>query len=102
METKLTELESRIVRELENLVGQRFTLYTLTQKICEIFHENIVLIETNYEDDDFTDWCYLFESIKEETYGFFEVYFLKMRTKGFDGSDIYIAEINCDFESQSF
>jgi hypothetical protein len=96
----MTEKQNQIVYQLECLVTGRFTIETLNEKLSKIFNEDIKVtdITDGKNDDDTCDWNLLFSSKNEDTYGFFDIYYLKMRKPGFDGSDIYITEVSYEFE----
>ena len=40
----------------------------------------------------------MFNSEKEETYGYFDIYILKMRNVGYDGAEFMVTEIGYEFE----
>lgn len=90
----LTEKQKEIASKIESLVHKRYNKELLTDFLKTVFNEEIELILT---DSDTSDYNYVFESKKDETYGFFDIYFLKMKTWGFDGSNIYITEVNYEF-----
>ena len=85
---------------LEYLVGSRFNKKSLEQKLTEIFGTDIELDDISWEEDELADFNFLghFDIPEKELYGFFDIYFLKMRKPGFDGSDIYITEVAIEFE----
>lgn len=88
---------------LEALVGKRFNKETLEAKLTELFEYPITLSDVSREDDELSDFNFLggFD-IKYPNnvhlYGYFDVYFLKMRRAGWDDSDIYITEVAIEFE----
>lgn len=92
--------EKEISERLENLVQSRFTKESLESKLSEIFGTPITLDDISREDDDLGDFNFLgeFDIPSQNLYGFFDIYFLKMRKAGFDGSDIYITEVAIEFE----
>ena len=96
----MTKRQKEVVEFLQNLVGRRFNLNTLKQVLSEEFEEDIVCEIVNEFDDDntLTDWNIMFDSHKEETYGYFDIYMLKMRRPGFDDSTFYVTEIGYEFE----
>ena len=89
-----------IIFFLESLVGKRFNLETLNEKLSEAFDEDIEcsIVNEDDEDNELTDWNIMFNSTKDETYGYFDIYVLKMRRPGFDGSRFYVTEIGYEFE----
>lgn len=91
------EQQLQIVQKLEGLVNQRFTLLTLNELLNEIFEENITIEDTTdgKDDNDFSDYTLLFESKNEDTYGWFDIYYLKTR----EDDVIYITEVSYEFEN---
>lgn len=85
---------------LENFVGNRFTKESLEKTLSIIFDVDIVLEDISNEDDELADYNFLggFDIPEKELYGFFDIYFLKMRRPGFDGTDIYVTEVAIEFE----
>ena len=96
----MTERQKEVVEFLENLVGKRFNLNTLNEVLSEQFDEVIKceIVNDDDEENTLTDWDIMFDSVKFETYGYFDIYFLKMRRPGFDNADIYITEVAIEFE----
>lgn len=92
--------EHEIRVRLESLVGNRFTKESLEKTLSIIFDVDIVLDDISREDDELGDYNFLggFDIPKRELYGFFDIYFLKMRRPGFDNSDIYVTEVAIEFE----
>jgi hypothetical protein len=62
----------------------------------EIFEEEITIEDTTdgKDDNDFSDYNLLFESKNENTYGWFDIYYLKTR----EDDVIYITEVSYEFE----
>jgi hypothetical protein len=85
---------------LEDLVQSRFTKETLEQRLTEIFGTTIELDDISREDDELADFNFLghFDIPEKDLYGYFDIYFLKMRRPGFDNADIYITEVAIEFE----
>ena len=85
---------------LEDLVGSRFNKESLEEKLTEIFGVPIVVDEIHGDADELVDYNFLggFDIPEREFYGFFDIYFLKMRRPGFDNEDIYITEVAIEFE----
>ncbi len=85
---------------LENLVGKRFNLDTLNKELSEAFGEDIKceIVNEDDEENELTDWNIMFDSTKEESYGYFDIYVLKMRRPGFDGATFHITEVGYEFE----
>jgi len=94
----MTDNQLRVVTELNKLVTTRQSIESLNVKLSEIFKESIKVEDCTNLDNEPSDYNLLFESITEETYGFFDIYYLKMINKGFDGADMYITEIAFQFE----
>ena len=93
----MTEKKLQIVNKLEDLVNNRFTLLTLNDKLNKIFGEEIEIEDTtdSKDDNDFSDYNLLFESKNENTYGWFDIYYLKTR----EDDVIYITEVSYEFEN---
>ena len=85
---------------LESLVGSRFNKESLEKELTEIFGIEIVLEDISHDEDELGDYNFLgsFDIPERELYGYFDVYFLKMRRPGFDGADIYVTEVAIEFE----
>jgi hypothetical protein len=96
----LTKKQKEIVDFLESLVGQRFNMETLTKELSKAFDEEIEAEIVNDEDETNTlsDWNIMFDSENEDTFGYFDIYMLKMRNSNLDGSTFYVTEIGYEFE----
>lgn len=95
----MNEKQKQVTKFLESLVHKRFSIESLKDILTEYFNEPIELEYANEEDDDvLTDYNLMFDSNNDETYGYFDIYVLKMRRKGFDGSDLYVTEVGYEFE----
>ena len=96
----LTQKQKEIADFLESLVGQRFNMGTLTEKLSKEFDEEIEAEIVNEDDETntITDWNIMFNSEKEDTFGYFDIYVLKMRNANLDGSTFYVTEIGYEFE----
>lgn len=95
----MTPKQKEVVNFLESLVGMRYNMESLTKVLSRYFNEPIKATFTDEENEkDLTDYNIVFDSHKEETYGYFDVYVLKMRKPGFDGSEFYVTEIGYEFE----
>ena len=92
----MTDQQIQIVQKLEDLVNNRFTLLTLNDMLNQIFEEEITIEDTTdgKDDNDFSDYNLLFESKNENTYGWFDIYYLKTREEDV----IYITEVSYEFE----
>jgi hypothetical protein len=91
----MTDKKKKIAMQLEALVSQRFTIESLERELSLIFNEDITVEDITDEEDgcDTSDYNLLFESKKESTYGFFDLYYLKTRD-----DKVYITEIFYEFE----
>tara|TARA_B100000497_G_C7604542_1_gene363122 strand:+ start:146 stop:445 length:300 start_codon:yes stop_codon:yes gene_type:complete len=93
-----------VISFLEGLVGQRFSMQSLNDKLEKVFNQKVELQNTSLlreqenDDDDLADYNLMFniEDGSEQS-GFFDVYMLPMRRKGFDGADMYITEVGYEF-----
>jgi hypothetical protein len=101
----MTPRKKEVVKFLESLVGQRFNLDTLNANLSKHFNETIRVenvsqgrIDSGESDDELTDWNLMFDSKNQETYGYFDIYFLQMRRPGFDGATIYVTEVGYEFD----
>lgn len=101
----MTPRKKEAVKFLESLVGQRFNTDTLDAKLSEHFNEQIHVknvsqsrINNGEDDDELVDWNLMFDSKNQETYGYFDIYFLKMRRPSFDGATIYVTEVGYEFD----
>ena len=95
----MTAVQREVVKFLEDLVYERFNLETLNQKLSEYFGENINAEFVDEENEaGLGDWNIMFNSEKEETYGYFDSYILKMRNVGYDGAEFMVTEIGYEFE----
>jgi hypothetical protein len=101
----MTPRKQEVVKFLESLVGQRFNLDTLNANLSKHFNETIRVenvsqgrIDSGESDDELTDWNLMFDSTKDETYGYFDIYMLPMRRAGFDGATFYVTEVGYEFD----
>ena len=93
-----------VISFLEGLVGQRFSMQSLNDKLEKLFKQKVELQNTSLlreqenDDDDLADYNLMFniEDGSEQS-GFFDIYMLPMRRKGFDGADMYITEVGYEF-----
>jgi hypothetical protein len=93
-----------IISFLEGLVGQRFNMQSLNDKLEKVFNQKVELQNTSLlreqenDDDDLADYNLMFniEDGSEQS-GFFDIYMLPMRRKGFDGADMYVTEVGYEF-----
>jgi uncharacterized protein YegJ (DUF2314 family) len=92
----MTDKQKQVVEHLESLIHGRFNLETLQERLTDFFKEDIKL--ELREEDDISDWNYIFNSEKEDTYGYYDIYVLNMRSPGWDGSTFYVTEVSYEFE----
>jgi|TARA_R110001592_G_scaffold201180_3_gene450255 hypothetical protein len=93
-----------VISFLEGLVGQRFNMQSLNDKLEKVFNQKVELQNTSLlreqenDDDDLADYNLMFniEDGSEQS-GFFDIYMLPMRRKGFDDADMYITEVGYEF-----
>jgi hypothetical protein len=92
----MTAKQQVIAEALEALVGSRFTLLTLNDMLDQIFGESLTIEDTtdSKDENDFSDNTLLFESKNEDTYGFFDIYYLNTR----EDDVFYITEVSYDFD----
>lgn len=96
--------QQEIISFLEGLVGQRFSMQSLNDKLERVFKQKVelentsLLREQQQDDDDLADYNLMFniEDGSEQS-GYFDIYMLPMRRKGFDGADMYITEVGYEF-----
>lgn len=96
--------QQEIISFLERLVGQRFSMQSLNDKLERVFKQKVELQNTSLlreqenDDDDLADYNLMFniEDGSEQS-GYFDIYMLPMRRKGFDGADMYITEVGYEF-----
>lgn len=90
-----TKRQKEVIKFLEELVHSRFNLDTLNQTLSEFFGEDI---KAEFVDNDCADWNIMFNSEKEDTYGYYDIYVLKMKNIGFTGADFMVTEVAWEFE----
>ena len=96
--------QQEVISFLEGLVGQRFSMQSLNDKLEKVFKQKVELQNTSLlreqenDDDDLADYNLMFniEDGSEQS-GFFDIYMLPMRRKRFDGADMYITEVGYEF-----
>ena len=96
----MTTVQKEIAEQLENLVNERFNLETLNKELSKIFR---VKVEAGFVDEeneaDLGDWNIMFNCEEEDDrYGYFDIYVLKMRNKGWDNADFYVTEVGYEFD----
>ena len=97
----MTPRKKQVIDFLEGLVHKRFNIETLNEELSKHFNEKITAGFVNEDDDDneLADWNIMFDSENEDTYGYFDIYVLKMRRAGFDGADFLVTEVGYEFDS---
>jgi hypothetical protein len=92
--------EKKIANQLEELVGNRFNKKTLESKLTEIFGHKAKVEDISRKDDELADYnlLTLIDNKKTGVYAYVDIYYLKMRRKGFDDATIYITEVGIEFE----
>ena len=97
----LTKEQKKCVDFLESLVHSRTRIEVLQRELSEHFKENVKLEDCTPDDlsDGCSDFNLIFELKGEEVFGYFDIYFLKMRKPGrlYD-ENIFITEIGHEFE----
>ena len=95
-----TELQKQVGLLLEGLVGQRFNEQTLNERLSDIFQWDIKVEDISDKEDELVDYNFVFGfgNADSELYGFGDIYFLKMRNEGFDGSTFYVTEVYANLE----
>jgi hypothetical protein len=92
----LTDKQKEVISFLEGLVHGRYNLETLNKILSEFFGEDI---KAEFVDNDCPDWNIMFNSENEDTYGYYDIYVLKMKDVGhFSSADFYITEVAYEFE----
>jgi hypothetical protein len=97
-----------IVNFLEGLLHKRYTMESLNEELTKFFNckievynntqERLDSKDFDCEEDLPADWNLMF-NIEDgtEQSGFYDIYMLPMRRKGFDGADMYITEVSWEF-----
>ena len=93
---RYSEKQKEIIKALEELPHNRFSMVTLHQKLTDIFGAGISPIELVEPDEEGGDFNLIFESyVTDDSYGFFDIYYLPTRM-----NSMYITEVDYDFENQ--
>ena len=93
---KYTYKQKEVITHLENLIHKRYFLKDLEKEIQELFVSDTIKLEdsTDFENDDEKyDYNLVFGCEHKELYGYFDIYYLKMRN-----GMIYITEVAYEFE----
>jgi hypothetical protein len=97
----MDKLQKQIATYLEELVGKRFNEETLNKRLSDIFKWDVKVEDISNKEDELADYNFVFGFGKDEDselYGYGDIYFLKMRMEGYDGSTFYVTEVNVDFQ----
>lgn len=89
-----------VINKLESLVHKRFSYKVLNQVLCELFEvDDIYVSECEGEDEELRcDYDLEFAITKPIIGGVFDIYYLPMKKKGYNGEEIYITEIGYMFD----
>lgn len=98
-----TERQRKVIDQLLDLLYHRFNEESLNKRLSEIFGEEVkVSTECCDEDKEWNgDWYYTFGIESEELYGYFDIYYLKMREQPEDDDDglrFFVTEVTYTFE----
>ena len=93
--TKLTN--KAVYTFLESLVNQRFSIKELEKTLSKRFGTPIKLVDISRKDDELTNYNLIGNLDTKRVFCDFDIYYLKLRRKGFDGANIYITEVAYDF-----
>lgn len=94
----MTPKQRKFAKFLETIVFQRFNKKQLETLISKECGEKIKLHNVSKTDDELSDYNFLFGIDGEKLYGFFDIYFLKMRKKGLDDADFFVTEVAYQFD----
>lgn len=99
----MTKRQKTLIRNLESLVHRRFNEETLNAELSKMFGEEVkVSTECCDEDKEWNgDWYYTFGIESEELYGYFDIYYLKMKEQPEDDDDglrFFVTEVTYTFE----
>jgi hypothetical protein len=94
----LTPTQQKVVADLEDLVYRRWTIQDLNQHLSETFKEKIEVVDVSSSHNKIPDYNLMFDLEKEEQYGHFDIYYLKLRQPNICGVEVYITEISYKFE----
>lgn len=90
-----TEREKQVISFLDGLVYDRFNIDTLNKKLSEYFgHE----VRAEFVENECADWNILFDIDNGDVFGYFDLYVLKMKHAGLDGSTFMVTEVGYQFE----
>jgi len=92
--------QKKVIKFLESLVNKRVSKEMLNKDLSIFFGEKIKVVNLSRKDDELCDFNLAFNSEKKETYGYFDIYFLKMRRKGFNDANMLITEVDYEFDGK--
>lgn len=95
----MTNQQHQIAQALERLVHHRFNLDTLNRAISDILGEEVSLELGRLDITDEPDWCYQWNSEKNGTYGYYDIYVLMQRNEDWNGNTMYVTEVGYEFEN---
>lgn len=92
--------EEAVKEILENLVGKRFNITTLNEYLFKAFklEKYIELADVSREDDELCDYNLMGCLDAHGIFCDFDIYFLKMRMRGWDDSLFYVTEVGYEFQ----
>ena len=80
------------------MVHRRFNIHTLNRAVSEILGENVSLELGRLDCENEPDWCYQWNSEKEDTYGYYDIYVLMQKGEDWNGNTMYVTEVGYEFE----
>jgi len=94
---KYTQRQNEIIDRLDFLVGRRYTIEDLNKYLSLHFYEEIEVSDVTKDKDecDLSDHNFMFSSLENDTYGYFDIYFLPTR----EPNIFLITEIGFEFEN---
>jgi hypothetical protein len=90
--------EQYVKDTLNSLVHKRCSIVGLEIELSKKLDVNIKLEDISREDDELTDYNLIGFFVCGEIFCDFDIYYLPMRRKGFDGADMCITEVGYEFQ----
>jgi hypothetical protein len=94
--------QKKVINVLENLVGKRFCLETLEMELKERFklddYIGIVDVTPDKDECDTSDWNLMGCLNAKGIFCDFDIYFLNLRKKDWDGNTFYVTEVGYEFQ----
>jgi hypothetical protein len=91
-----------VITELEKLVGRRFSLETLEMELKKTFklddYIGIEDVTSDKDDCDTSDYNLMGCLNAHGIFCDFDIYFLKLRKKDWDGNTFYVTEVGYEFQ----